>query len=83
VSQWPVELQASAKLSSIFMQELKSQLDRSEDPSFSIAELLRKAELQLLGSDEFNHPFYWAGMVLVGDPVWRDATAGSGKIPDE
>jgi CHAT domain-containing protein len=71
VSQWPIELRASAKLSSIFMRGLKQQLSTAKEPNFSIAELLRKAELRLLETDEFNHPFYWAGMVLVGDCYWR------------
>ncbi|MBV8211774.1 MAG: CHAT domain-containing protein [Verrucomicrobia bacterium] len=71
VSQWPVELQATAKLSGFFMQDLKQELDRSSETSFSTSELLRKAQLELLNSGEFSHPFYWAGIVLVGDPEWR------------
>jgi CHAT domain-containing protein len=71
VSQWPVEVQATAKLSSFFMQDLKQELERSSETSFSISELLRKAQLQLLNTDEFSHPFCWAGIVLVGDPEWR------------
>jgi CHAT domain-containing protein len=31
------------------------------------AEALRQAALKLLKSEETNHPFYWAGFVLVGD----------------
>jgi CHAT domain-containing protein len=71
VSQWPVDLQATAKLSGFFMQGLKQELERSGEKSFSIAELLRKAQLQLLNTDDFNHPFCWADIVLVGDPEWR------------
>jgi CHAT domain-containing protein len=71
VSQWPVELQATAKLSGFFMQDLKEELERSSDRGFSISELLRKSQLQLLNTDEFSHPFCWAGIVLVGDPEWR------------
>jgi CHAT domain-containing protein len=71
VSQWPVEVQATAKLSSFFMQDLKQELKRSGETSFSTSELLRKAQLQLLNTDEFSHPFCWAGIVLVGDPEWR------------
>ena len=66
-----MELRATAKLSGLFMRDLKEKLDQSGDRSFSIAELLRKSQMRLIGSDEFNHPFYWAGMVLVGDPDWR------------
>ncbi|MBV8102037.1 MAG: CHAT domain-containing protein [Verrucomicrobia bacterium] len=71
VSQWPVELQATAKLSGFFMQDLKRELERSSETRFSISELLRKAQLQLLNTNDFSHPFCWAGMVLVGDPEWR------------
>jgi CHAT domain-containing protein len=71
VSQWPVELRATAKLSGLFMRDLKQALDRPGETGFSISEVLRKAQLQLLNTDEFNHPFYWSGMVLVGDPYWR------------
>jgi CHAT domain-containing protein len=71
VSQWPVELQATAKLSAFFMRDLKEKLDESGNTSFSIAALLHKSQVRLLNTDEFNHPFYWAGMVLVGDPYWR------------
>jgi CHAT domain-containing protein len=66
-----VELQATAKLSAFFMRDLKEKLDESGNPSFSIAALLHKSQVRLLNTDEFNHPFYWAGMVLVGDPYWR------------
>jgi CHAT domain-containing protein len=71
VSQWPVELQATAKLSAFFMRDLKEKLDESGNTSFSIAALLHKSQVRLLNTDEFNHPFYWAGMVLVGDPYWH------------
>jgi CHAT domain-containing protein len=71
VSQWPVEVRATAKLSHFFMSDLKRELLTSSETSFSISELLRAAQLRLLNTDEFNHPFYWAGMVLVGDPNWR------------
>jgi CHAT domain-containing protein len=31
------------------------------------AEALRQAELGLLRSDRYRHPFYWAGFVMIGD----------------
>jgi CHAT domain-containing protein len=76
VSQWPVELQATAKLSGFFMQDLKQELEKSNESRFSISESLRKAQLQLLKTSDFSHPFCWAGIVLVGDPEWR---ASSGR----
>jgi len=79
VSQWPVELQATAKLSGFFMQDLKQELDKPGAASFSISELLRRAQLQLLNSDQFSHPFYWAGIVLVGNPEWQAPADGGSK----
>ncbi|MGK7929956.1 MAG: CHAT domain-containing protein, partial [Microcystaceae cyanobacterium] len=31
------------------------------------AEALRQAQLSLLHSPEFSHPFYWSAFVLVGN----------------
>ena len=31
------------------------------------AQILRKAQLQLIKSEQFNHPYYWAPFVLVGN----------------
>jgi CHAT domain-containing protein len=31
------------------------------------AESLRRAALKLMKNPKTNHPFYWAGFVLVGD----------------
>jgi CHAT domain-containing protein len=33
----------------------------------SKAEALRQAALKLMKMDEYTHPFYWAGFVVVGD----------------
>jgi CHAT domain-containing protein len=33
------------------------------------AEALRQAQLSLLRSREYRHPFYWSPFILVGD--WR------------
>jgi CHAT domain-containing protein len=38
------------------------------DHSAPLTEALRSAQLELINSEQYNHPFYWAGMVLVGDP---------------
>jgi CHAT domain-containing protein/TPR repeat protein len=36
--------------------------------STSISDALRKANIDLLKSSEFSHPFYWAGFQLYGNP---------------
>jgi CHAT domain-containing protein len=40
---------------------------RSGSSGFAKAEALRQAALMRLRSNEYRHPFYWAGFVLVGD----------------
>jgi len=32
----------------------------------SVTEALKEAKVKMIGS-EFNHPFYWAAFVLIGD----------------
>jgi CHAT domain-containing protein len=71
VSQWSVDLEATVRLSSGFLERLHQTLSQSPKSSFSIAELLRESELELLQDNRFNHPFYWAGFVLVGDEQWQ------------
>jgi CHAT domain-containing protein len=33
----------------------------------SQGDALRQAEVALMDSSEFSHPFYWAGFTLIGD----------------
>ncbi|NEP02129.1 MAG: CHAT domain-containing protein [Symploca sp. SIO2E9] len=54
--------ESTAKLMVQFYQEWTQ-------PNVTKAEALRRAQLALLKSDEFSHPYYWAAFVLIGD--WR------------
>jgi CHAT domain-containing protein len=36
-------------------------------PGINRAEALRQAQLKLLRSPDYQHPFYWAPFVLVGN----------------
>ncbi len=60
---WSVKDESTAKLMTEFYQEL------SQSPSSPISKAgaLRQAQLDLVNSPEFNHPFYWAPFVLVGN----------------
>jgi len=66
VSQWKVESQSTTELMTAFHRARQAEL-RSESP-FATARSLRRAELQLLRTSRYAHPFYWAPFVVVGNP---------------
>jgi CHAT domain-containing protein len=76
VSQWRVDRDATFKLTSEFCHGLDRDLTASVQ-KLSLAELLRSTQLALLADPRYAHPFYWAGIVLVGDPLWRTGVARS------
>lgn len=57
---WSVRDQSTADLMSEFYQQL-AKSDNSK------SEALRQAQLYLMNKDQYNHPFYWAPFVLVGN----------------
>lgn len=59
VSQWKVESSSTRELMLEFHRQLKSGATKSE--------ALRQAALQLMANKKFNHPFYWAGFIVIGD----------------
>ena len=58
-SQWRVESASTSKLMVAFHSELLKGAGQ--------AEALRRAALNLLATERFHHPFYWAGFVLLGE----------------
>lgn len=60
---WPVEDRASADLMLSFYQHLRA--------GRSAAEALREAQLEIRRQPGFEHPHFWAGFVLTGDPRAR------------
>ena len=60
-SQWKVDSASTTSLMIDFHRRLTTQ------PAKSKAEALRQAELGLLRSERYRHPFYWAGFVMIGD----------------
>ncbi|MEO0156288.1 MAG: CHAT domain-containing protein [candidate division WOR-3 bacterium] len=58
---WEIADEASVKL----VKEFYSRLKKGEAKSKS----LKEAQIILLNSSEFSHPFFWAPFVLIGD--WR------------
>ncbi|MCI0391144.1 MAG: CHAT domain-containing protein [Acidobacteria bacterium] len=62
VSQWKVESASTRELMLGFHQSLRAPSRKS----VTKAEALRRAALKLMKNPQTNHPFYWAGFVLVG-----------------
>ncbi|HEX8191247.1 MAG TPA: CHAT domain-containing protein [Pyrinomonadaceae bacterium] len=62
VSQWKVESAGTRELMVNFHRGLIA-----PTPKLTKGEALRQAALKLLKNPETNHPFYWAGFVLVGE----------------
>jgi CHAT domain-containing protein len=58
VSQWKVDSASTTELMLTFHKNLLKQM--------SPAIALQKAEVELLRSKDFRHPFYWAGFVPIG-----------------
>jgi CHAT domain-containing protein len=64
VSQWEVESASARDLMLGFHRQLQAPRTAGK---LTKAEALRQAALNLMKNPETNHPFYWAGFVLVGD----------------
>jgi CHAT domain-containing protein len=65
VSQWKMDSASTTRLMIAMHTSLKPVFTSSD--GFGRARSLQKAELQLMRTPEFRHPFYWAGFVMVGD----------------
>ncbi len=65
-SQWKVDSASTTSLMIDFHRRLTM---RRANPKLKEgkAEALRQAELELLRSERYRHPFYWAGFVMIGD----------------
>ncbi|MGD9732139.1 MAG: CHAT domain-containing protein [Desulfamplus sp.] len=59
-SLWPVSDAATQLLLSSFYKHL-------DNENISKAKALQKAQLELINTKEFNHPFYWSAFILVGN----------------
>ncbi|MBU7583814.1 MAG: CHAT domain-containing protein [Nostoc sp. TH1S01] len=57
-SLWLVDAESTSQLMSKFYEELKI--------GHTKAEALQLAQLSLLNSDKYSHPYYWSGFILVG-----------------
>jgi CHAT domain-containing protein len=66
VSQWSVESRSTTKLMIEFHRALLGRNKQSERMRRA-AEALRDAQLKMLKTEVYRHPFYWAGFVVVGN----------------
>jgi len=64
VSQWKVNSASTSQLMLNFYKALESAKGRTADKK---ADALRQASLVLMKNQQYRHPFYWAGFVLIGD----------------
>jgi CHAT domain-containing protein len=58
-SSWRVEASSTTEMMIAFHQGVLHGMSKAES--------LRRAELKLIHTDKHEHPFYWAGFVLMGD----------------
>lgn len=63
VSQWKVNSASTAEWMTGFYQELRPAADGKK---FVKADALRLAMLKMMKDRRYSHPFYWAGIVLIG-----------------
>jgi len=59
VSQWKVESSSTTELMLEFHRSLKGGAGKSE--------AMRRAAMKVMADRRYDHPFYWAGFVVVGD----------------
>ena len=64
VSQWKIDSASTTELMLGFHRQLKA---NPVAPLAAKAQALQSAALQLLHSQQYRHPFYWAGFVVIGD----------------
>jgi CHAT domain-containing protein len=67
VTQWSVNDDSMNKLMLEFYTQLRN--SESQGTHISKAEALRRAQMSLMKDIKYQHPYYWAPTVLVGD--WR------------
>jgi CHAT domain-containing protein/predicted negative regulator of RcsB-dependent stress response len=66
VSQWKVDSNSTTELMLEFHRRIKAARTQGTKATVTKSEALRQAALRLLKTEEYKHPFYWAGFVIVG-----------------
>lgn len=63
LSQWKVP----AFSTNMLMEQFYQNLNRNDDGRLGVAKALRKASIKFLQDENYKHPMYWAGLVVMGD----------------
>jgi CHAT domain-containing protein/predicted negative regulator of RcsB-dependent stress response len=66
VSQWKVDSGSTTELMLEFHRQIKASMQRTK-ATVTKSGALRQAALKLMKTEEYKHPFYWAGFVIVGN----------------
>ena len=64
---WSVSDESTALLIDRVYEQIASSNHNEAISSKNKAQILRQAQLKLIRSEQFNHPYYWAPFVLVGN----------------
>ena len=64
---WSVSDESTALLIDRVYEQIASSNHNEAISSKNKAQILRQAQLELIRSEQFNHPYYWAPFVLVGN----------------
>jgi len=66
VSQWKVDSASTTLLMRDFHSIWRNSMNHQR---ISKAQALRNAEMKLLQNKQYRHPYYWAGFIVIGDPL--------------
>ena len=64
---WSVDEQATLQLMTDFYAELSRPPSADRKSQTSKAQALRAAQIKMLRGQQFNHPYHWAGFLLIGN----------------
>jgi CHAT domain-containing protein/tetratricopeptide (TPR) repeat protein len=67
VSQWKVEEASTTELMMEFHRNLRLNKSVAAATRMSTARALQHASMKMLGGKQYQHPFYWASFVVIGD----------------
>ncbi|NER28689.1 MAG: CHAT domain-containing protein, partial [Symploca sp. SIO1C4] len=67
-SLWLADEKGTQKLMEYFYEELFKEEKTTDNKKITKAEALQKAQRKLLKNVELDHPYYWSGFTIIGNP---------------